>query len=119
MICPVAARTCPTASQTIEQLLSHWRIDLDQSTDPALLAEVLQHDLCLHELAAFVELLGVRLTEPQPLLPLLESIGAGLRDRHPAVVDFVRTALAAELLPALEPAGAAVLRRLLHHTYLL
>jgi hypothetical protein len=119
MITSPSDRSALTAALAIDQLVHHWRIDLDQVTDPELLAEVLQHDLCLHDLSAFVELLGGRLTEPQPLRPLLESIGAGLRERHPVVVDFVRTALAAEQLPALDPNGEAVLRRVLHHTYLL
>ncbi len=107
------------AYRCVDAAIADLEIDLDMSTDPGLLQEILRDDMFMDGFGSFKELLGTKLLTPEPLRPMLERIRTGIATKHPAVVEFLCVAHDEGLLPTMDESARALVKRTLHHTLLL
>jgi len=89
-------------------------------TDVALLEEILSEDMYLADLESVQTLLMEDLTKKKPLQPMIAQIENSIKKKHPIISEFLCQALDQDLFPeVVEPEDKDVIKRVVHHTYLL
>jgi hypothetical protein len=95
-------------------------INMDMKTEPALLLDILDKDMHLQDMHSVIKMFANDLKQEQSLRPMLEQVREGITSVHPAVGVALCTALADTTTVAIFSApNAAVIKRSIHHMYLL
>ncbi|RXJ71522.1 hypothetical protein CS022_20765 [Veronia nyctiphanis] len=89
-----------------------------QTTDPELIKDILKNDLFFYESELIMSEFSDTFFTPQRLDPLLDSVSEGLFDKHPAVVEFLSSAIEQGLIVKNQE-SAEIARRILHCCFIL
>lgn len=103
----------------VDQFAAYLGIGANVSTDPETVKGILRDDMRLDDLPSARALVAGALAAPVPLSPMVEKIRTGIVEKHPAIGEFLCTALEEGLLPRAEPGHARHISRTLQHTYIL
>ncbi|MGK7954693.1 MAG: hypothetical protein AB4063_05455 [Crocosphaera sp.] len=106
------------ASLCIEEVISKLKIDLEMTSDPQMIEEIVQKEMFLDDCYGFQSRFSSKLKHPESLKPMLEKIRSGMIAHHPALVEFLCAALREDLISVGHKMQAYV-KRTIHYIYLL
>lgn len=93
-------------------------IPMDMSSDPALLSNILRHDMLLDDFVLLEQTFGNDLSESVSLSPMLEKIRNNLIEQQPEIVEFLSHALNEGLIHELKEPETTI-HRLIHVVFIL
>lgn len=105
------------AAECLDEAMDRMGISLSMETDPALLRDVLQKDMFLNDLPSIKSLLADQMSQPQSLRPMLERVRLSILEKHPAISEFVCSALEKNLIE--KASSRPMILRTIHHMFLL
>jgi hypothetical protein len=112
-------RSTSKEKDSVDLLLDKLGISMDQTTDPELLKDILHNDMKLDDCPAVTKLVGAKLSNPESMKPMLETIRESIVTKQPELHEFISAALKENLIPAPDEAAQKIIIRSLNHTVLL
>lgn len=109
----------PAQTDVFDQFLQAFAIAPQSQTDPTILLQILSTTMYLADLPSLAQYLGPKLQQSQTLQPLITQIGLAIKEKHPAIQEFIQTILHKNLIPHLSESGSYSILWILHYIYLL
>jgi hypothetical protein len=104
---------------SVDIFMEKLGISMDQKSDPDLIKDILHSDMKLDDCPAVTKLLGSKLSQPESMKPMLETIRTSILSKHPAIHDLIGTILRDNLVPSPDEAGRKTVVRALNYMLVL
>ncbi|MBF0312958.1 MAG: hypothetical protein HQK52_06055 [Oligoflexia bacterium] len=108
-----------SSNACVNNFIHALKIDLEMQSDLNLIDDLMKNEMYLSDFPRSKEIFGSKITTSMPLQPMLEAIIESIDKKHPAISEFFCAVVENKLLPEMDENAQLMVKRVIHHTFLL